>query len=73
MTHDHQVIERLTRVEEKIDNFITRAIDQAARHDDHEARIRVIENSSSRLLGMGAVVALVAGTAGPRLLDVLIK
>lgn len=73
MTHDHQVIERLTRVEEKIDNFITRAIDQAARHDDHEARIRVIESSSSRLLGMGAVVALVAGTAGPRLLDVLIK
>lgn len=73
VTYDTQVIERLTRVEEKIDNFITRAIDQAVRHDDHEARIRVIEGNTSRMLGIGAVVALIAGSAGPRLLDVLIK
>lgn len=73
MTYDTQVIERLTRVEEKIDNFITRAIDQAARHDDHESRIRGLEGSSSRMLGIGAVLALIAGTAGPHLLEVLNK
>ena len=72
-TENIQIIERLTRVEEKIDNFLTHAADHASRHSDHETRIRHLEGSSSRLLGIGAVVALIAGTTGPRLLDILIR
>lgn len=59
-----QVIERLTRVEEKLDALLDRTTDAAARTTDHDVRIRNLEAASSRILGMGTVIALLAGIGG---------
>lgn len=61
-----QIIERLTRMEEKFDAFLDRATDANARADDHETRIRSLEGRSARLLGIGSVLAIIAGFAGDR-------
>lgn len=65
------IIERLARVEEKIDNLLVRALDQSGRMDDHENRIRSLEGGTARLLGIGSVLAFVAGIAGPKLVDLI--
>jgi len=68
-TTEFQIIERLTRMEEKFDAFLDRATDQNARSDDHEARIRSLEGGSARLLGIGSALALVVGIAGERIVS----
>ena len=71
MSNDTQVIERLTRVETKIDNFLMSMADQHERIDDHETRLRGLEAGSSRLLGMGILLATLGSIAGSRLLSLL--
>jgi hypothetical protein len=66
------VIERLTRVEEKLDNALTYMLDNRNRIDGHEPRIRALETSGAKLFGMGAVVSLLAGVAGSQVFEKLL-
>lgn len=66
---DFLIIERLTRVEEKIDNFLLRMLDQADRSDDHEARIRALEGDRQRLLGVSSLVVLLISVFGAALVS----
>lgn len=66
---DFLIIERLTRVEEKIDNFLLRMLDQADRSDDHEARIRALESDRQRLLGVSSLVVLLISVFGAALVS----
>lgn len=67
MSTETLIIERLTRVEEKIDNFIMRMMDQHDRIDDHEERLRSLEAGSSRLIGIGAALMVVISIVGPKI------
>ncbi|MFC0686475.1 hypothetical protein [Novosphingobium clariflavum] len=70
--NDATIIERLTRVEEKIDNFLDRVAHSHTRMDDHESRIRALEKSGAKLLGMGTLLAAASGIAAPRLLQIFV-
>lgn len=63
------IFERLARVEEKIDTLVDRETNNYAKFEAHELRIRDLENSKSRLLGMGAVIAAIAGMFSSKLAD----
>jgi hypothetical protein len=52
------VRERLVRIETKLDST-----------SDHEGRIRILEGSKSRLLGMGAAIAGFTGIVGSQLFE----
>jgi hypothetical protein len=70
---DHvTIIERLARVEEKLDHALTFMIDNRSRLDAHDGRIRSLENQGSRLMGMGALVATVAGLFGSQIAERII-
>ena len=69
MSEYTQVIERLARMEEKQDHLLDKIIGHTDRQDGHEQRIRNLETSGARMLGMGAVIATFAGLAGSRVLD----
>lgn len=71
MTHDTQIIERLARVEEKIDNFLTRVMDQVDRSNDHEGRIRKLEAGNQHLLGVGAVIVIILTVLGSNLASMI--
>lgn len=66
---DFLIIERLTRVEEKIDNFLMRMLDQSDRSDDHETRIRALEADRQRLLGIASLAVLIISVFGTALLS----
>jgi hypothetical protein len=69
---DISVIERLTRIEEKQDSILDHMTLARSTADDHETRIRVLEKSGARMLGMGAVVAALSGILGPGLFQKMI-
>lgn len=52
------VIDRLARIEEKLDVV-----------KDHETRLRSLETSTSKLLGVGIITSILAGIAGPHLIE----
>ena len=52
------VIDRLARIEEKLDVV-----------KDHETRLRSLETSTSKLLGVGIITSILAGIAGPHLVE----
>lgn len=70
------VIERLIRIETKVDVSITTQVDHEGRiraletdnvhggHQDHEARIRRLERSMWLLAGAGTAAGALAGTLG---------
>jgi len=65
--HNHpevQIIERLARVEEKIDHFIDRMIYSHERHNDHEGRIRLLESGSNRMTGISATIVFIVSVFG---------
>lgn len=66
------VIERLTRVEEKIDNLLDKAGHTNTRLEDHESRLRVLEQSGAKILGIGATIAALSGIAGSRLVEIFV-
>jgi hypothetical protein len=66
------VIERLTRVEEKLDHLLDRTISHNTRSDAHEGRIRSLETSGAKMLGVSTAVAALAGLAGSKVFDILI-
>lgn len=67
---DHVVIiERLTRVEEKLDSLIDKTTSTHTRLDEHETRIRSLETSGAKLFGMGAIGSLIAGVAGTQIFE----
>ncbi|GEM_PF-4239633 len=66
------VIERLTRVEEKIDNVLDKVGITHSRIEDHESRLRVLELSGAKLLGIGAAIAALSGIAGSRLVEIFV-
>jgi hypothetical protein len=70
---DHLIIERLTRVEEKIDNFLMRMLDQADRSDDHETRIRALESDRHRLVGIASFAVFIISVFGAVVLSWLFK
>lgn len=72
MEHDMQIIERLARVEEKIDSLLDRTIYTGTRVDDHETRIRLLEQSGAKILGMGTIIAAISGIAGTRIMDIFV-
>lgn len=72
MEQDIQIIERLTRVEEKIDSMLERTGSTITRVDDHETRLRLLEQSGAKLLGMGTIIAALSGIAGSRIVDIFI-
>lgn len=65
-----QVIERLTRVEEKLDALLDRATLAATHTADHDVRIRSLENANSRMLGIAAVLATLTGIGGSAIFSV---
>jgi hypothetical protein len=69
---DHVVIiERLTRVEEKLDSLLDKTSTTHTRLDAHEDRIRSLETSGAKLFGMGAAGSLIAGVAGTQIFEKL--
>ena len=68
---DQNIIERLTRMEEKQDHLLEKITGSTTQLDGHEVRLRSLETSGSRMLGMGAVVAAVAGFASPQLIHII--
>lgn len=70
MSHDQTaIVERLIRVEEKLDAFLFRSAADSALLATHDARIRQLENSGAKLLGMASVVAVFAGLGSDSLLS----
>jgi hypothetical protein len=69
MSTDTQIIERLVRVEEKLDAFLSTTTSTSVRLDSHDSRIRSLETSGARMLGMGAVIAAITGIGGAHFLD----
>jgi hypothetical protein len=65
------IIDRLARVEEKIDTLVSKAIDNKGSLEDHDVRIRGLENSRSRFMGIGAGVAALAGVIGGKVSGIL--
>lgn len=63
------VIERLARVEEKIDNFLMRMMDQHDRLDDHDVRLRSLEAGNSKLLGIAAVIVMLVAVFGTQMVE----
>jgi hypothetical protein len=73
MPENTLVIERLTRVEEKLDAFFIRATEATNRTSDHEGRIRSLEHGSSKMLGIGAILSLIVGAAGTSAFELFSK
>jgi hypothetical protein len=71
MSPDILIIERLTRVEEKIDALLFRLLDQTTMMADHEGRIRSIEKARWYLAGGGVIVAGVLSAIGVNILDLI--
>lgn len=70
---DHVVIiERLTRVEEKLDSLLDKTSSTHSRLDEHDTRLRTLETSGAKLFGMGTVIAGLAGIAGSQLFEKII-
>lgn len=56
--HNHIAIQ-LARLEEKLDSFLFRTSATEARLTDHDARLRAVENSSAKIVGIGAGLAFI--------------
>lgn len=64
MQSELMIIERLTRVEEKIDTFLMKMLDQHEAIDDHEARLRVLESGSNKVYGIASIIVLIISVCG---------
>lgn len=58
---DHDMIDRLARIETKLDVYLKQAT-------DHEGRIRILEQAKWRLFGFASALGLLGGGAATKLL-----
>jgi len=63
-TENESILTRLIRMEEKLDGFLFRTVRLENRADDHDTRIRVLENGNARLLAAAGVVAFIISSGG---------
>lgn len=72
MAEDINIIERLARVEEKIDSLIDNSKAALVRDNDHEMRIRSLESHGAKMIGIGTILAMITGIVGTRVFEVSI-
>lgn len=63
--------ERMVRIETKLDAHAENHAALKTTTDDHEVRIRELEDGRSKLLGMGILGALFTGAAGSKVFEIL--
>ena len=59
MIENTEIVTRLTRLEEKLDAFLFRTTTIEGRINDHDTRLRSLETSSAKMLGLGAGAAAI--------------
>lgn len=69
VTTDTLVIERLTRMEEKQDHLLEKLESFNTKSEDHDQRIRGLENSRARAAGIMAVLAGISGITGAQVFE----
>lgn len=67
---DHEtILERLIRMEAKLDGYLFRTSKSEAQIEQLDARVRHLEASTAKVVGVAGVVALVVTAFGATILD----
>lgn len=59
------IVIQLTRLEEKLDAYLFRTTATEERVADHDIRLRLVENSSSRMVGIAIALSAAVSLAVP--------
>jgi uncharacterized membrane protein len=66
---DETILERLIRMEEKLDHYLHRSRNSETKIEALDVRIRAIETGTARIMGSVAVVALIVSTLGSSVVE----
>jgi archaellum component FlaC len=69
----NMIVDRLDRIEDKIDSIMLHGCSKNESHQDHEKRLRSIEEDRSKAIGIISFCSLIFGAVGAKLFQLFQK